>query len=85
MRLMSSFTRGHVAIAYHNSCEKTKGTTDFLFLNYAQSGSTALLVPGLKGYSEVVKLLLGAGARDIPNKVDQLMDTLRRTSHSLSL
>ena len=46
-----------------------------------QSGSTALLVAGWKGRSEVVKLLLGAGAIDIPNKVDhratyifQLMD-----------
>ena len=35
-----------------------------------QSGSTALLVAGMDGYSEVVKLLLQAGARDIPNKVE---------------
>ena len=34
-----------------------------------QNGSTALLVAGLNGHSEVVKLLLQAGARDIPNKV----------------
>ncbi|CAI8041002.1 Ankyrin repeat domain-containing protein 50 [Geodia barretti] len=33
-----------------------------------QEGSTALLAAGWKGHSEVVKLLLGAGARDIPNK-----------------
>ena len=36
----------------------------------SQNGSTALLVAGMDGYSEVVKLLLQAGARDIPNKVD---------------
>ena len=35
-----------------------------------QSGGTALFYAGWKGHSEVVKLLLGAGARDIPNKVD---------------
>ncbi|CAI8032680.1 hypothetical protein GBAR_LOCUS18451, partial [Geodia barretti] len=31
-------------------------------------GGTALLSAGWKGHSEVVKLLLGAGARDIPTK-----------------
>ena len=35
-----------------------------------QNGGTALLVAGWKGHSEVVKLLLGAGARDIPDEVD---------------
>ena len=35
-----------------------------------QEGSTALLYAGRKGRSEVVKLLLVAGARDIPNEVD---------------
>ena len=36
----------------------------------SQNGSTALLVAGGKGHSEVVKLLLQAGARDIPTKVE---------------
>ena len=42
-----------------------------LFIDFfsTQEGSTALLYAGWKGHSEVVKLLLGAGARDIPNKV----------------
>ena len=35
-----------------------------------QAGTAALLFAGWKGHSEVVKLLLGAGARDIPDKVD---------------
>ena len=35
-----------------------------------QSGGTALFYAGWNGHPEVVKLLLGAGARDIPNKVD---------------
>ena len=35
-----------------------------------QSGGTALLYAGWDGHSEVVKLLLGAGARDFPDKVD---------------
>ena len=39
-----------------------------LFLR-TQQGTTALLLAGWEGHSEVVKLLLGAGARDIPNKV----------------
>ena len=34
-----------------------------------QNGTTALLSAGLNGRSEVVKLLLVAGARDIRNKV----------------
>ena len=36
---------------------------------YTQNGSTALLVSSLNGHSEVVKLLLQAGARDLTNKV----------------
>ena len=36
-----------------------------------QEGTTALLYAGWSGHSEVVKLLLGAGARDIPNEVGQ--------------
>ena len=39
-----------------------------------QNGSTALLVAGGKGHSEVVKLLLQAGARDIRNKVRVLIN-----------
>ena len=35
----------------------------------SQAGSTALLCAGWKGHSEVVRLLLQAGARDIPDKV----------------
>ena len=34
-----------------------------------QNGSTALLVSTLGGHSEVVKLLLQAGARDLSDKV----------------
>ena len=34
-----------------------------------QSGNTALLLAGWKGHPDIVKILLGAGARDIPNKV----------------
>ena len=36
-----------------------------------QSGGTALLYAGWRGHSEVVRLLLQAGARDIPNKVGE--------------
>ena len=45
-----------------------------------QEGSTALLVAGRKGHSEVVKLLLGAGAIDIPNKVDHRVTMMCRKS-----
>ena len=45
-----------------------------------QEGSTALLYAGWKGHSEVVKLLLGAGARDIPNKVDHRVTMMCRKS-----
>lgn len=34
-----------------------------------QNGSTALLVSSVKGHSNVVKLLLQAGAKDLANKV----------------
>ena len=47
---------------------------------YTQSGGTALLFAGWKGHSEVVKLLLGAGARDIPNKVDHRVTMMCRKS-----
>lgn len=36
---------------------------------YTQGGSTALLYAAMKGHLAVVKQLLSAGARDIPNKV----------------
>ena len=45
-----------------------------------QEGSTALLVAGWEGHSEVVKLLLGAGARDIPTKVDHRVTMMCRKS-----
>ena len=45
-----------------------------------QSGGTALLFAGWKGHSEVVKLLLGAGARDIPHKVDHRVTMMCRKS-----
>ena len=45
-----------------------------------QEGSTALLVAGWKGRSEVVKLLLGAGAIEIPNKVDHRVAMMCRKS-----
>ena len=45
-----------------------------------QEGATALLVAGWKGHSEVVKLLLGAEARDIPDKVDHRVTTMCRES-----
>ena len=45
-----------------------------------QEGSTALLVAGWQGRSEVVKLLLGAGAIDIPNKVDHRVTMMCRKS-----
>ena len=45
-----------------------------------QSGGTALFYAGWKGRSEVVKLLLGAGARDIPNKVDHRVTMMCRKS-----
>ena len=35
----------------------------------SQAGVTALLYAGQRGHSEVVRLLLQAGARDIPDKV----------------
>ena len=41
-----------------------------------QCGQSALLYAGWSGHSEVVKLLLAAGAKDIPDKVNQLLDTL---------
>ena len=45
-----------------------------------QSGGTALLYAGQEGHSGVVKLLLGAGATDIPNKVDHRVTTMCRKS-----
>ena len=45
-----------------------------------QSGGTALLYAGWQGHSEVVKLLLGAGARDIPDKVDHRVTMMCRKS-----
>ena len=45
-----------------------------------QSGGTALFGAGWKGHSEVVKLLLGAGAIDIPNKVDHRVTMMCRKS-----
>ena len=47
---------------------------------YTQNGGTALLGAGWQGHSEVVKLLLGAGARDIPNKVDHRVTMMCRKS-----
>ena len=38
----------------------------------SQNGSPPLFFAALKGHSEVVKLLLQAGARDIPNEVLQI-------------
>ena len=48
------------------------------YLCHTQAGVTALLISSLKGHSAVVRLLLGAGARDIPDKVFNvaLMHTL---------
>ena len=45
-----------------------------------QEETTALLAAGWEGHSEVVKLLLGAGARDIPNKVDHSVTMMCRKS-----
>ena len=45
-----------------------------------QEGSTALLIAGWEGHSEVAKLLLGAGARDIPNKVYHRVTMMCRKS-----
>ena len=45
-----------------------------------QSGGTALFYAGWKGRSEVVKLLLGAGAIDIPDKVDHRVAMMCRKS-----
>ena len=45
-----------------------------------QSGGTALFYAGWEGRSEVVKLLLGAGARDIPTKVDHRVTMMCRKS-----
>ena len=47
---------------------------------YTQNGGTALLGAGWQGHSEVVKLLLGAGARDIPDKVDHRAAMMCRKS-----
>ena len=45
-------------------------STPYCFISLStQNGSTALLVSSWKGHSEVVKLLLQAGARDLTNKV----------------
>ena len=45
-------------------------STPYCFISLStQNGSTALLVSSGKGHSEVVKLLLQAGARDLPHKV----------------
>ena len=45
-------------------------TFQILFINIPpQDGDTALLCAGENGHLEVVQLLLGAGARDIPNNV----------------
>ena len=41
----------------------------YLTILPTQQGTTALLFAAWKGNSEVVKLLLQAGAQDIPNKV----------------
>ena len=46
----------------------------------SQSGGTALFYAGWEGHSEVVKLLLGAGARDIPNKVNHWLTMICRKS-----
>ena len=46
---------------------------DCVFL-HTQYGSTALFLAGRHGYLEVVKLLLEAGARDIPTMVNSLLD-----------
>ena len=43
----------------------------------SQAGVTALLSAGWKGHSEVVRLLLQAGARDIPDKVSKKRFLLR--------
>ena len=43
-------------------------------LSLLQEGRTALLCAGWNGHSKVVELLLGAGARDIPNKVEDVID-----------
>ena len=45
-----------------------------------QNGSTALFGAGWEGRSEVVKLLLGAGAIDIPTKVDHRVTMMCRNS-----
>ena len=39
------------------------------YLCHTQAGVTALYFSSWKGHSAVVRLLLGAGARDIPTKV----------------
>ena len=46
----------------------------FSLISPLKHGGTALLLAGWHGHSEVVKLLLGAGARDIPNKVNDVID-----------
>ncbi|CAI8025174.1 Ankyrin repeat domain-containing protein 50 [Geodia barretti] len=46
-----------------------------------KEGSTALLYAGWKGHSEVVKLLLGAGARDIPNKFGNTALSMARANN----
>ena len=49
-----------------------------------QNDSTALLVSSLNGHSEVVKLLLQAGARDLPGWVKLYQNTTLPTYlHSL--
>ena len=53
--------------------EFTLSCYDWFLLQY---GYTALHVAALKGHSDTVKLLLGAGAKDIPDKVDKLIHPL---------
>ncbi|CAI8048543.1 hypothetical protein GBAR_LOCUS26763, partial [Geodia barretti] len=47
----------------------------------SQSGGTALFYAGWEGHSEVVKLLLGAGARDIPNKFGRTALSMARANN----
>ena len=53
---------------YHTGLYSTSTLHIELSLS-TQDGNTPLYSAALKGHSEVVKLLLQAGARDIPNKV----------------
>ena len=48
--------------------------TDDIYSPFTQDGGTALLYAGWKGHSEIVKLLLRAGAREIPDNVCEPTD-----------